>query len=97
VLPARRNWGRHVYHLYVVRTQRRDALAAFLKERGIETGIHYPIALPKLKAYAHLGQAAEPLFANRSDSELLSLPIGDHMTVDDARDVAGACADFFRR
>ena len=97
VLPARRNWGRHVYHLYVVRSKKRDALAAFLKERGIETGIHYPIALPKLKAYEHLGQASEPFFANRSDGELLSLPVGDHMTPDDAHEVAVACADFFKR
>ncbi|MEI9997268.1 MAG: DegT/DnrJ/EryC1/StrS family aminotransferase [Rhizomicrobium sp.] len=95
VLPAHRNWGRHVYHLFVVRTKRRDALKEFLAERGVETGIHYPIALPKLAAYAYLGQQNEALVANRLDGEVLSLPIGDHMSVEDAKDVVAAVKDFF--
>ncbi|HXG02747.1 MAG TPA: DegT/DnrJ/EryC1/StrS family aminotransferase, partial [Candidatus Binatia bacterium] len=41
--PAEREHARHVYHLYVVRAAARDALAGFLAERGIQTGIHYPI------------------------------------------------------
>jgi len=94
-LPARRNWGGHVFHLFVVRTPRRDALQGFLRDLGIETGIHYPIALPKLRAYAHCGQANEKFFANNFDGQLLSLPIGDHMTVSDANEVVGACKDFF--
>jgi dTDP-4-amino-4,6-dideoxygalactose transaminase len=97
VLPASRNWGRHVYHLFVVRTKRRDALQKFLAERGIETGIHYPIALPKLRAYEYCGQADEDFFANRTDSELLSLPIGDHMSDADAQEVIAACRTFFER
>jgi dTDP-4-amino-4,6-dideoxygalactose transaminase len=97
VLPAQRNWGRHVYHLFVVRTSRRDRLQEFLRQRAIETGIHYPIALPKLKAYEYCGQAKEDLHANRFDSEVLSLPIGDHMTVTDAKEVAKACQAFFER
>src|SRR5262249_29833045 len=43
-LPRERPGARHVYHLYVVRTPRRAELAAFLKERGIQTGVHYPVA-----------------------------------------------------
>jgi dTDP-4-amino-4,6-dideoxygalactose transaminase len=84
-----------VYHLFVVRSARRDALQAFLKERGIETGIHYPIALPKLKAYEYCGQANEDMRANRFDGEVLSLPIGDHMDAADAGEVAEACRAFF--
>lgn len=94
-LPAGRNWGRHVYHLFVVRTARRDALQEFLKARGIETGIHYPIALPKLKAYANSGQADEAFFADKAASEVLSLPIGDHMDAADADEVVKACREFF--
>jgi dTDP-4-amino-4,6-dideoxygalactose transaminase len=94
-LPVRPKDGRHAYHLFVVRTDRRDELAAFLKEHGVQTGVHYPIALPKLEAYAYLGQSAENTFANRSDSTLLSLPIGDHMTADDARHVAELVRRFF--
>lgn len=95
-LPAQRNWGKHVFHLFVVRSKRRDALQNFLKSRGIETGVHYPIALPKLQAYAYCGQANEDFAANRMDSELLSLPIGDHMSVADAEEVATSCRLFFK-
>lgn len=94
-LPAQRNWGRHAFHLFVVRTPRRDALQDYLRKRGIETGIHYPIALPKLAAYKYCGQAEEPFFANRTDTQLLSLPIGDHMTIAMADEVAAACAAFY--
>ena len=96
VLPADRDWARHVYHLYVVRSRSRDGLRDFLKSRDIETGVHYPMALPKLAAYAHCGQAKEDLFANRADGELLSLPIGDHMNTDDAEAVIDACRGFFQ-
>src|SRR6185295_3496775 len=63
VLPHQREDVRHAWHLFVVRSPRRDALSAHLNARGIQTGVHYPIALPKLKAYAYLGQAEAPLFA----------------------------------
>ncbi|MBN9363130.1 MULTISPECIES: DegT/DnrJ/EryC1/StrS family aminotransferase [unclassified Devosia] len=96
VLPARRQGTRHVYHLFVVRTSRRDALRSHLSERGIESGVHYPKALPKLQAYAAYGQAAEPFFANRADAQVLSLPIGEHMSLDDVQEVAAACIEFFR-
>lgn len=96
VLPGTREWAKHVFHLYVIRTRHRDGLQAFLAARGVETGVHYPRALPKLSAYSYCGQAAEPLFANRSDGELLSLPIGEHMTAVDVEEVAVACREYFR-
>lgn len=94
-LPAMPQNCRHAFHLFVVRTDHREALAAFLKARGIDTGVHYPIALPKLEAYDYLGQGAEDMFANRSDATLLSLPIGDHLEIRDVREVAGAVKAFF--
>lgn len=94
-LPGLAQGHRHAFHLYVVRTDRRDALAAFLKERAIQTGVHYPIALPKLEAYAYLGQQHEDMFANRSDATLLSLPIGDHLQVADATFVADQVRAFY--
>jgi len=80
ILPLKENWAKQVYHLFVIRTKRRDELKNYLKENDIETGIHYPISLPKLKAYNYLNQANEDFFANKSDVELLSLPIGEHIT-----------------
>ena len=90
ILPVQRPDVRHVYHLFVIRTQRRDALAAHLQARHIQTGIHYPIALPKLQAYRHLGMADAPMHANRLDSELLSLPMGEHLSDPDVDAVCGA-------
>ncbi len=83
VLPKRENWAKQVYHLFVIRTDRRDDLQAYLKENGIQSGIHYPISLPKLKAYDYIHQASEDFFANKNDMKLLSLPIGDHLSESD--------------
>lgn len=96
VLPVRQPWAKQVYHLFVVRTEQRNALKEYLAQHGIETGIHYPIALPKLAAYEHLGQGSESLFVNRSDSLLLSLPIGEHLSLQEAGIVADAVRNFFR-
>lgn len=51
-LPAAKKEYRHVYHLYVIRTKQRDELKKHLEENGIETAIHYPVALPFLACYA---------------------------------------------
>ena len=95
VLPERKSWARQVYHLFVVRTNQRDELKNFLAERGIETGIHYPIALPKLNAYSHMGLSDINNFYNQTDNTLLSLPIGEHLTLDDAVVVTNAIREFF--
>ena len=83
ILPKREDWAKQVYHLFVIRTNKRDKLQQYLKENNISCGVHYPISLPKLKAYSYTDQASEKFFINSSDSELLSLPIGDHLCNDD--------------
>ncbi len=94
-LPLRKNWARQVYHLFVVRAERRDDLASYLGAHDIQTGIHYPIALPKLQAYAGHGQAEEDMFVNRSDDTLLSLPIGEHLDMADVDHVSEAIREFY--
>jgi len=67
---------RHVYHLFVVRLPNRETVIAKLKEAGIDTGVHYPIALPNLKAYKHLQYKPEDFpVATRYSKEILSLPM----------------------
>lgn len=83
VLPVRQEWARQVYHLFGIRHPNRDELQAKLKEKGVQTGVHYPIALPKLGAFKYLGQAEESGFVWQSDRELLSLPIGEHVSIHD--------------
>jgi dTDP-4-amino-4,6-dideoxygalactose transaminase len=65
---------RHVYHLYVIRTPERDALAAALKAEGIQTGLHYPIPVHWQPGYRHARGDSLPV-TERVASEVLSLPL----------------------
>ena len=72
---------RHVYHLFVVRVPNRDAVISELKRREIETGIHYPIALPNLRAYRYLGCRPEDFpVATGYARVILSLPMFPEIT-----------------
>lgn len=95
ILPVRESWAKQVYHLFVVRTELRDELKAFLDQAGIEAGIHYPKALPKLQAYAYLDQAESGANYYNQDSTLLSLPIGEHLSLAQIDSVIAAVRDFF--
>jgi len=76
ILPVEKPGCRHVYHLYVIRVNKRDEVHRYLAEKGIETGIHYPIALPNLLAYRHLGYKPEDFpIASINSQEILSLPM----------------------
>ena len=74
--PVEKPYARHVYHVYAVRTPKRDLLQQTLQARGIQTGIHYPIPVHLQKAYAEFGGGAGTLpVTERAASELLSLPM----------------------
>lgn len=94
-LPKREIWAEQVYHLYVVQVSDRDLLRNHLAKAGIQTGIHYPTALPKLDAYRYLNQFSEELFANKADDLLLSLPIGEHLTEQDLFEVVDAISKYY--
>ena len=94
-LPVKQDWAKQAYHLFVIRTNRRDELKSYLTEKDIQTGIHYPISLPKLKAYQYTKQANDQMFANASDTSLLSLPIGEHLTDQDIAHVINTVKSFF--
>jgi dTDP-4-amino-4,6-dideoxygalactose transaminase len=93
-LPAERPSARHVYHLYVVRTDRRDRLAAWLKDRGIQTGIHYPVASHRQPAVESLNPPALPR-TERLVGEILTLPLSSGHTEDEIDRVAEAVRGFF--
>lgn len=79
--PAVPDDREHTYHLYVVRVPDRDAVAAKLKDAGIETGVHYPVAIPFTEAYTGLGYKPEDLpVAHSQMSELLSVPMYAELT-----------------
>lgn len=92
-VPAGRE---HVYHLYVVRTERREALRQYLKERGIETGLHYPVALPFLPAYKYLDNTPGDFpVVYDNQNRILSLPIYPEITEESIQYVAGAVRTFW--
>ena len=81
VLPHVPEWAEPVWHLYVVRSQKRDLLQQQLTKAGVGTLIHYPIPPHKQGAYASTGfaESAFPL-ATSMANEVLSLPMGPHMS-----------------
>lgn len=76
MLPYEPSWSRAVYHLYVIRSGKRDGLMSYLKEKGIGTGIHYPVPLHQQKAYSALNYRPSDFpVATRVASEIVSLPM----------------------
>jgi dTDP-4-amino-4,6-dideoxygalactose transaminase len=93
-LPKERARARHVYHLYVVRTPRRQELAAHLKARGVQTGVHYPVATHQQPAVERFMPAALPA-TERLVDEILTLPISAGHTDAEIDAVVDAVRSFF--
>ena len=96
VLQERSPASRHVYHLFVIETDRRDALRAHLTERGIQTGVHYPTPIHLQDAYSDLGfgVGAFPV-SERLAKGMLSLPMYPELTSEQIGSVVTAIRDFF--
>ena len=96
-LPLLRERTTHVYHLFVVQVDDRDGLSAALRDKGVQSAVHYPTPLPLLQAYADRGFTAQ-MFprAARSQSRILSLPMFPEMTEEMVGYVASIVADFVR-
>ena len=82
---------RHVYHLYVIRTENRAALQQGLNARGVQTGIHYPHPVHLLPAFSELGgREGQFPHAERAAREVLSLPMFPELTSPQTHEVADA-------
>jgi dTDP-4-amino-4,6-dideoxygalactose transaminase len=89
VCPSEKKGVRHVYHLYAIKTRKRDALQAFLKKRAIETLIHYPIPIPLEKAYQEMGyRRGDFPLTDRWSRKILSLPFFPEMKESEMEEVA---------
>ncbi|RZJ29961.1 MAG: aminotransferase, partial [Flavobacterium sp.] len=86
LLPYFDRTGSHVFHLFVIRTAHRDELQAYLKQNGVETMIHYPVAPHKQKALSQWNDLSFPI-TEKIHREVLSLPISTVMTADEANHV----------
>ena len=88
ICPVEKEKARHVYHLFVIRTKKRNSLQTFLKENGIEALIHYPIPIHLQKAYKELRYQRRDLpVTERCAREILSLPFFPELTSEEMGEV----------
>lgn len=96
ICPKVRPNSKHTYHLYVIRAQKRNELAAYLKENGVETAIHYPTPLPLLEAYSNKGFLPGDFpISSQYQHEILSLPMYPELTEKQIIYVAKAIVNFY--
>lgn len=89
--PVEEPWAKHVYYMYVLRTQKRNRLRAFLKKHNVSTGIHYPLPLHKQPALA------QPIYLENSEvaaETVLSLPMHPQLTVNEIEYVCSKIREF---
>jgi dTDP-4-amino-4,6-dideoxygalactose transaminase len=87
--------NKHVFHLYVIRTKNRDKLQQYLKDKGIQTLIHYPVPVHRQKAYSDLKIKAGAFKAAESAAkEILSLPMFPEITESEVREVSEAINNY---
>ena len=95
VLPEIHPETLDAWHLFVIKTEKRDELKEYLKSCDIETGIHYPLSLPEQPVFAnHIGYCAD-YRAVRESHSLLSLPIGEHLSEEEISFVSEKIRKFF--
>lgn len=96
--PRRAKYGTHVFHLYVIRAPRRDALKSYLADQKIETMIHYPIPVHLQEAYRDLNIIDEVLpEAEKAAKEIVSLPLYPEITDDEIETVAMNIQKFYQQ
>jgi dTDP-4-amino-4,6-dideoxygalactose transaminase len=97
ITPVEADYARHIYHIYAIRTQNRDALISTLSQRGIGCGIHYPFPIHLQEAYRFLGhQKGSFPVAERCAEELVSLPMFAELTRGQIEKVCQEIRSFLR-
>ncbi|MFH1691073.1 MAG: DegT/DnrJ/EryC1/StrS family aminotransferase [Candidatus Omnitrophota bacterium] len=98
VVPDLDGVNSHVFHLYVIRTKKRDELLRFLNDHQVQAGIHYPIPIYRLKAYEFLGENKNDFpVTEQFSQEILSLPMFAELTETQIDEVVGLIKEFFNR
>jgi dTDP-4-amino-4,6-dideoxygalactose transaminase len=97
ITPYAEPYNKHIYHQFTIRTNRRDELIEFLKGRGIQTAVHYPIPLHLQKAFSYFGyKEGDFPIAEKCSREVLSLPMFPELRDDEVDYVIGSIVDFFK-
>ena len=92
--PTVKNGCGHVFHQYTVRTTKRDDLAAYLNDKGIGTGIHYPIPIHRQPYYQELGYTDSMPLSEKASREVLSLPVHPQLTDNDINHIISSIKEW---
>jgi dTDP-4-amino-4,6-dideoxygalactose transaminase len=93
--PVEKEQAHHVYHLFAIRSRKRDSLQTFLKEQGVETLIHYPVPIHLQDSYRELRYRRGDLpITERCSREVLSLPLFYGLTHEEIEEVAETIRSF---
>lgn len=94
-LPSERKEGEHVYHLFVIKAEKRDGLEKYLEEKGVQTGKHYPVPIHLQPCFSHLGYKKGDFPVSESLSEsILSLPMFPSLREEEISYVSGCIKKF---
>lgn len=97
IIPTEAEWAHHVYHLYVICSDKRDELFRHLKDRGIGCGMHYPVPCHLQEAMKGYGNSEGDLpETEKAAKEILSLPIYPHLSEDDTSRVVETIREFYK-
>jgi dTDP-3-amino-2,3,6-trideoxy-4-keto-D-glucose/dTDP-3-amino-3,4,6-trideoxy-alpha-D-glucose/dTDP-2,6-dideoxy-D-kanosamine transaminase len=95
-IPTRHSNVKHVYHLYIIRVERRDELLAYLHENSIEAKVHYPVPVHLQKAAAHLGYKEGDFPQAETDSRTsITLPAHQHLTSEEIEYIIERVRSFY--
>lgn len=96
ITPPKKDNIEHIYHIYCIRTKKRDELLKYLKKNNVSTAIHYPVALPLMEAYNYLNYTPEAIpLASKYQNEILSLPMFPELSEEMINYIASLLKDFF--
>jgi len=97
ILPVTGKGRTHVFNYYVIRVDQRTELRAALKEKGVDSGIYYPVPLHLQRCFRSLGyQEGDLPEAERAAKEVLALPLFPGLTTDQQEFVVASIAEFYK-
>ena len=97
IIPSEKEWAKHVYHLYVIRTKSRDMLKEYLEKQGISAGIHYPLPVHRQPCVSeHIDPIVDLIETDKVVGEVLSIPMHPQLKKKEIEYTAGEIKDFFR-
>jgi len=96
ITPVEESWAKHVYHVYVIRTKKRDELREFLSRQGVSTLVHYPVPIHMQPAIMSILGAQKALEnTEKAAKEVLSIPMYPALTTREVEYVSDKIAEFF--